>query len=66
MSGVTGNSQKYVQGFPVSGIQNRNGVVEISKSERRKKGRKMDWNDCMNERRKLPNYLASIYHTEDS
>jgi hypothetical protein len=26
----------------------------------------MDWNDCMNERRKLPNYLASIYHTEDS
>jgi hypothetical protein len=44
MSGVSESSPKYVQGLPGSGIQNRNGIVEISKSERRKKGRKMDWN----------------------
>jgi hypothetical protein len=45
MTGVSGNSQKSVQGLPVSGIQNMNGIGDISKSERRKKGRKRDWNE---------------------
>jgi len=40
LSGGSGNSEKSVKGLPVSGVQNRNGVGEIRKSDRRKKGRK--------------------------
>jgi len=45
LSGGSRNSEKSVQVLPVSGIQNRNGVGEIRKSNRRKKGRKRDWNE---------------------
>jgi hypothetical protein len=43
--GVQEKSEKSVEGFPVSGIQNRNGIGEIGKSERRKTERKRDWNE---------------------
>jgi hypothetical protein len=40
LSGASGNSEESVKVLLVSGIQNRNGIGEITKSDRRKKGRK--------------------------
>jgi hypothetical protein len=45
LSGGSGNSEKFVKRLRVSGIQNRNGIGEISKSDRIKRGRKRDWNE---------------------
>jgi hypothetical protein len=38
LSGGSGNSEKSVKGLPVSGIQNRKGVGEISKSDLERNG----------------------------
>jgi len=45
LPGGSGNSEKFVKRLPVSGIQNRNGIGEIRKSDRGKRGRKRDWNE---------------------
>ena len=53
LSGGSGNSEKSVKGLPVSGIQNRKGVGEISKSDLERNGeRGTEIDEWKNERTK--------------
>jgi hypothetical protein len=45
LSGGSGNYEKFVKRLPLSGIRNRNGIGEISKSDIRNRKRKRDWNE---------------------